>query len=50
MLNIKEKQSKNEVYVSGILKELNITPGTTQDGRDYVRSSALVGVEQQING
>lgn len=50
MLNIKEKPSKNEVYVSGILKELEVDEGTTQDGRKYVRGQARIVVDQEVNG
>ena len=50
MLNIKERQSKNEVYISGILKELEISEGTTQDGRKYVRGQARISVDQEVNG
>lgn len=50
MLNIKERESKNECYISGILNELNIVEGTTSDGRDYVRGTAKIRVDQEING
>lgn len=43
-------QSDNEVYISGILNELEIVEGKTNDGRDYVRGTASVRVDQEING
>jgi hypothetical protein len=45
MLNIKERESKNECYISGILNELDIVEGTTSDGRDYVRGTAKIRVD-----
>ena len=37
MLNIKETESKNEVEVVGILKELEVKTGTSKkNGKDYV--------------
>jgi hypothetical protein len=45
MLNIKQVQSKNECYISGILNELEIVEGKTYDGRDYVRGIAKVRVD-----
>lgn len=50
MLNIKQVQSKNECYISGILNELEIVEGKTHDGRDYVRGIAKVRVDQEVNG
>lgn len=50
MLNIKQVQSKNECYISGILNELDIVEGTTSDGRDYVRGTAKIRVDQEIGG
>lgn len=50
MLNIKETESKNNVSVCGILKELDIEEKTTGDGRDYVSCKATIKVDQEING
>ena len=50
MLDIKNVQSENSVYLSGILKELDIDEGTTNDGRKYVRGVAKVQVDQEIEG
>jgi hypothetical protein len=41
----RNKVSDNEVYVSGILNELEITEGKTKDGRDYVRGTASIRVD-----
>lgn len=46
----KNTESQNEVIVSGILNELDIVTGVTKDGRDYVRGTAYVRVDQEING
>lgn len=46
----RNKVSDNEVYVSGILNELEITEGKTKDGRDYVRGTASIRVDQDIDG
>ena len=50
MLDIKTKQSKNEVYISGILKELDVKEKTTGDGRDYVSVLATVRADQEVDG
>lgn len=51
MLNIKETESKNEVEVVGILKELEVKTGTSKNtGKDYVNLTAKVIVDQEING
>lgn len=50
MLNIKESQSKNECYISGIINELDIVEGNTNDGRGYIRGTAKIGVDQEIGG
>lgn len=50
MLDIMKTESKNEVYVSGILNEFDIVEGTTADGRDWVRGTAEIKVDQEING
>ena len=50
MLNIKQVESKNECYISGVLNELEIIEGTTSDGRGYVRGTAKVRVDQELGG
>lgn len=50
MLNIEKTQSANSVYVSGILNELDIVTGTTTDGREWIRGSASIKCDQDING
>ena len=50
MLDIEKVQCKNVVEICGLLKELDIVEGTTSDGRSYVRGSAKIGVDQDING
>lgn len=50
MLDIKAKQSKNEVYVSGILKELDVNNKTTADGREYANVTATIRVDQEVDG
>lgn len=49
MLN-KSVESQNEVTIVGTLNELDIVEGTTGDGRDYVRGTAYIKVDQEING
>lgn len=49
MLN-KSVESQNEVTIVGVLNELDIVEGTTADGRDYVRGTAFIKVDQEING
>lgn len=44
------KLSTNDIYVSGLLKELEIVEGQTTDGREYVRGTASVQVDQEIDG
>lgn len=50
MLDIEKVQCKNVVEICGLLKELDIIEGITSDGRNYVRGSAKIGVDQDING
>ena len=50
MLDINNVQSENNVYLSGILKELDIDEGTTGDGRKYIRGVAKIQVDQEIDG
>lgn len=49
MLNIEKTQSENNVYVSGILNELDIVTGTTTDGREWIRGTANIKCDQDIN-
>lgn len=44
-LDIRKVQSKNEVYINGVLKQLKIEPKTTGDGRDYVSGTATIRVD-----
>lgn len=50
MLDIFKTESENEVYVSGILNELEITEGETKDGRGWIRGRASIRVDQDIKG
>jgi hypothetical protein len=50
MLDIMKTQSDNNVFISGILNELEIVEGTTKDGRDWIRGTANILVDQEING
>ena len=50
MLDIKTRPSKNEVYISGVLKELDIKEKTTGDGRDYVSVLATIRADQEVDG
>lgn len=50
MLNIKEVQCKNVVVIDGVLKELDVVESNTSDGRAYVRATAKIGVDQEIDG
>ena len=50
MLDIEKVQCKNIASFCGLLKELDITEGTTSDGRGYVRGSAKIGVDSEIDG
>lgn len=50
MLNIKEVQSKNIITICGTLKELDVAEGNTSDGRAYVRATAKIGVDQDVDG
>ncbi len=43
-------ESENNVYVSGVLKELDIKEGVTNDGRSWVNGTAYIQVDQDING
>lgn len=51
MLNIKEKESKNIVEVTGILNEMEVNTGTSKKtGKDYVSATIKVRLDQEING
>ena len=50
MLDIKTKQSDNSLYVSGILKELDINNKKTTDGREYANVTATIRVDQEVDG
>lgn len=50
MLNINEVQCKNVVVIDGVLKELDVVEANTSDGRAYVRATAKIGVDQEIDG
>lgn len=50
MLNIKEKQSVNNVEIIGTLSELSVEPKKTGDGRAFVSAEATIKVDQDING
>lgn len=50
MLDIKKIQSKNECTIVGILNELDIVEGKTSDGRDYIRGTATIRVDQEVKG
>ena len=50
MLDIEKVQSKNIVTICGLLKQLDIVEGETADGRGYVRGSAKIGVDQEVDG
>lgn len=42
--------SDNIVYTSGILNELEIVEGVSQKGKAYVRGTASIRVDQEVNG
>lgn len=51
MLNIKEKESKNIVEVTGILNEMDVNTGTSKKtGKEYVSATIKVRLDQEING
>lgn len=50
MLDIRKVESINNVYISGVLNDLDIITGTSTDGKDYVRGTARIRVDQEING
>lgn len=43
-------QSRNEVYIEGILLEHTIVPGTTSENKNYVRGELKIQVEQMVGG
>ena len=50
MLNIEKTQSDNSVYMSGVLNELDITTGTSSEGKDWIRGTAVIKCDQEIDG
>jgi len=42
--------SDNEIYISGMLNELEIIEGVSSAGKEYVRGTASIRVDQEING
>ena len=50
MLNIEKTQSDNSVYMSGVLNELDITTGQSKDGKEWIRGTAVIKCDQEING
>lgn len=50
MLDVRKTESDNFVDVVGILKELDIVDGVTADGRGWVRGTAKIAADQDING
>lgn len=46
----KSTESQNEVTIVGILNELDIVEGKSSEGKEYVRGTAYVRVDQEING
>lgn len=49
MLDIKKVESINEVYVSGILNELEISEHSSANG-DFISGVARIRVDQEVNG
>ena len=41
-------QSNNEVVIEGILSEVDLVEGKTQDGREYIRGNIIVAVDQEV--
>lgn len=41
-------QSNNEVVVEGILSEVDLKEAKTDDGREYIRGSIIVSVDQEV--
>ena len=50
MLNIKQVESTNECVITGTLNELEIVEDKTKDGRAYIRGTAKIKVDQEIEG
>lgn len=50
MLNIKQSESVNECVICGTLNELDIVEDKTSDGRAYIRGTAKIRVDQEVNG
>lgn len=50
MIDINIESNPNNVTIVGILNELDVVEGTTSDGRGYVRATAKIRADQEING
>lgn len=50
MLDVKKTKSDNFVNICGVLNELDITTGTSADGKDWIRGTAVIKCDQDING
>lgn len=50
MLDVKTRESDNYVYVSGVLNEMEIIEANFADGSPYVKGTASIAVDQDING
>lgn len=51
MLNISKTESVNECYITGTLNELDVVTDTSKStGKDFVRGTAYIRVDQVING
>ena len=46
----KTNESQNEVIITGILNELDIVEGKSAEGQPYVRGTAYIRVDQEIEG
>lgn len=50
MIDINIESNPNNVTIVGILNELDVVEGTTSDGRGYVRATAKIRADQEVNG
>ena len=50
MIDITVESNPNNVSIVGILNELEVIEGTTSDGRGYIRATAKIRADQEING
>lgn len=46
----KTTESQNIVTITGVLNELDIVEGRTADGREFVRGTAFIAVDQEVDG